>query len=112
MRHLFGLLIQLVSFFKAINASAGINKFLFSGEKRVALRTNFYFNAVFVCGACFECVATGAFYRYGLIIWMDAVFHFISLLSEALSNNAFQLIYYNKNFCFGKWFFKYLSLFS
>jgi hypothetical protein len=74
------LLIKIVSLLESVNTSAGINKFLLTGEKRMAFRTNI--NAdIFFSRTSFVLGAASTFYGRLFVLGMYAFFHYLSPLS-------------------------------
>lgn len=73
------LLVEIVSLFELVHASAGVNKFLLAGEVWMALGANFNskFLHVLRC-AGLERISTSADDCDVMILWMDTFFHFCS----------------------------------
>jgi hypothetical protein len=61
--------------FKSFNATCGIDKFLFSGEEWMTIRTKFYLDTA-NCRTCYKCISTNTCHFASLIIWMNSLFHF------------------------------------
>ena len=68
-----------VALVETIDASCGIDQFLFSGKEWVASRTDFDVQVTFLGGARLERLATRATYRYFDVFWMNSWFHLITL---------------------------------
>jgi len=60
---------------KSVNASAGVNELLSSGEEGVTLGTNFNTDLI-SCRLCFESSAASALNSNGLVVRMDILFHY------------------------------------
>ena len=63
-----------ISFVKAVDASGGIDQFLFAGKKRVAFRTNFDVQ-VFARRTGGKFIAAGAAHGDVVVVWMYFRFH-------------------------------------
>ena len=72
-----------------VNTSAGINKLLFTGEKRMAFRANFNADAI-LCGASNKLFSAGAFNRYFFVFGMQSFLHLYahSFLARASLTDA------------------------
>ena len=73
------LLVEIVSLFELVHASAGVNKFLLASEVWMALGANFNskFLHVLRC-AGLERISTSSDDCDVMILWMDTFFHFCS----------------------------------
>lgn len=72
-------LVEIVSLLEFVNASAGVNKFLFAREIRMAFGANFNSKFVDVFGRTrLECVSACTHDRYVVVLGMDSFFHFDS----------------------------------
>jgi hypothetical protein len=71
-----------VTFFEALNTTSGVNKFLFSGEKRMTSRADLCAD-LFFCGTRLECVTAEALNGYIGIHGVNTFFH-LFLLNIAL----------------------------
>lgn len=72
--------LKTVSFLEFINATAGVNKFLFTGEKRMALTANVHFYYVYVfSGARFESFAASTLNGNDFVLRMNLRFHIAHL---------------------------------
>ena len=70
-------LVEIVSLLEFVNASAGVNKFLFAREIRMAFGANFNSKFVDVFGRTrLECVSARTHDRYVVVLGMDSFFHF------------------------------------
>ena len=68
-----------VTLVEAIDASGGIDELLFTGEERVASRTDFDVQVTFLGGASLECFAARAGDGYFNVFGMNSWFHLITL---------------------------------
>jgi hypothetical protein len=64
-----------VTLVEAIDASGGIDEFLFTGEERVASRTDFDVQVTFLRGAGLECFAARAGDVYFDVFGVNSRFH-------------------------------------
>ena len=72
-------LVEIVSLLEFVDASAGVNKFLFAREIRMAFRANFNSEFVDVLGSTrLECVSARTHDGHVVIVGMDSFFHFVS----------------------------------
>ena len=77
--HLLFLLVEIVSLLEFVDASTGVNKFLFAREVRMALGANFNTKFVDVLGGTgLECVSACTHDCYVMVLGMDSFFHFDS----------------------------------
>lgn len=67
-------LLKVELFLEFVNTSAGVNKFLFTGEERVAFRAYINLN-IFFCRFSSENLATGTFYGCFFKIGMYSCLH-------------------------------------
>lgn len=73
------MLVEIVSLLEFVDASTGVNKFLFAREVRMALGANFNTKFVDVLGCTrLECVSACTNDSYVMVIGMDSFFHFDS----------------------------------
>ena len=73
------MLVEIVSLLEFVDASTGVNKFLFAREVRMALGANFNTKFVDVLGCTrLECVSACAHDSYVMVIGMDSFVHFDS----------------------------------
>lgn len=68
-------LILLITLLEALHATGGIDKALFAGEKRMALRTEFYGEVLSHRGDRLDRSAACAGYRHIGTLWMDLFLH-------------------------------------
>ena len=68
-----------VTLVEAIDASCGIDEFLFTREERVASRTDFDVQVTFLRRAGLERLAARAGDGYFNVFWMNSWFHFVTL---------------------------------
>ena len=70
------LLVEIVSLLEFVEASTGVNKFLFAREVRMALGANFNTKFVDVLGCTrLECVSACTHDGHVVIVGMDSFFH-------------------------------------
>ena len=74
----FGSWLFAIALVEAIDASCGVDQFLFTGKKRVAGRTNFDVQVTFAGGASFKTLAARATDRNLDVFWVNSWFHFNS----------------------------------
>jgi hypothetical protein len=65
-----------VTLVKAIDASRGIDQLLFTRKERVASRTDFYVQVIFLGRACFEGLAASTGNSYFGVFGVNSWFHF------------------------------------
>ena len=68
-----------VALVEAIDASCGIDQFLFTGKEWMASRTDFDVQVPFLGGASLERLATRAGNRNFNVFWMNSWFHLVTL---------------------------------
>ncbi len=74
------LLVEIKTLLEAINTSAGVYQLLLTGEERVTLRANVYYD-VLLGGASLDDIAASTTNSCLLIIWVDTLLHVVSPLS-------------------------------
>ena len=81
-----------IALVEAIDASSGIDQFLFTGEKRVASRTNFDVQVAFAGRASFEGLAARAGNGDLSVFWVNSWFHKSVTLYGRHSGRVFKQI--------------------